>query len=167
MPESAAPTPLARRLSVACATVLGVGLLRPAPGTWGSVAAGLLALPLLFILPVSLVTPVLIAGVLVVTVLGLLSAPGASRHFGAGDPAPVVIDEVAGTWVALVCIPGQTLVVSPLIAVFTAVLLFRVFDIAKPWPVGWFERLPGALGIMADDLAAGAVAGMIATALLH
>ena len=48
-----------------------------------------------------------------------------------------------------------------------AVLLFRVFDIAKPWPVGWFERLPGAVGIMADDLAAGAVAGILAAALLH
>jgi phosphatidylglycerophosphatase A len=158
---------LARRLSVACATVLGVGLLRPAPGTWGSLAAGLLALPLILVLPVHLLTPALVVGVVLVTVLGLLSAPAASRHFGSGDPSAVVIDEVAGTWVAVACIPAQTLVASPLIALLVAVLLFRVFDIAKPWPVGWFERLPGGLGIMADDLAAGAVAGIIATALLH
>ena len=52
-------------------------------------------------------------------------------------------------------------------AVIVAVLLFRVFDIAKPWPVSWFERLPGAFGIIADDLAAGVFAGILAVALLH
>lgn len=167
MPDPAVAIPWSRRLSVACATVLGVGLLRPAPGTWGSLAAALIALPCILVLPVHLVTPALVAGVVVVTALGLLSAPGASRHFGSGDPSAVVIDEVAGTWLALACIPAHTLASSPLVAVTLAVLLFRVFDIAKPWPVGWFERFPGALGIMADDLAAGAVAGIIATALLH
>lgn len=167
MPDLAAGIPLSRRLSVACATVLGVGLLRPAPGTWGSLAGALVALPCILVLPVHLVTPMLLVGVVVVTVLGLLTAPGATRHFGSGDPSAVVIDEVAGTWVALACIPAHTLVTSPLMAATLAVLLFRVFDIAKPWPVGWFERFPGALGIMADDLAAGAVAGIIATALLH
>lgn len=77
------------------------------------------------------------------------------------------MDEVAGTWVAIAFIPASTLAVSPVTAVIVAVLLFRVFDIAKPWPVSWFERLPGAFGIIADDLAAGVFAGILAAALLH
>jgi phosphatidylglycerophosphatase A len=117
--------------------------------------------------PVLLVTALLLAGVVLATVVGLFSAPAAIRHFHSGDPGPVVIDEVAGTWLTIALIPATTLTVVPLTGVALGVLLFRVFDIAKPWPVGWFERLPGAVGIMADDLAAGALAGILAAALLH
>jgi phosphatidylglycerophosphatase A len=167
MPEAASVVPVARRLSVACATMFGVGLLKPAPGTWGTAVAALIALPFLMFWPVTSLTLALITGVVMTTAVGLMSASGASRHFGSGDPSSVVIDEVAGTWLALVCIPAHTLVTSPWLSLVAVVVLFRVFDIAKPWPVSWFERLPGGFGIMADDLAAGAVAGIIATAWLH
>jgi len=166
MPESTLP-PLTQRVAVGCATVFGIGRLRPGPGTWASIAAGVVAWAAIPMLPVGMITGVLLAGVVASTLLGLLSAPAAMRHFGSGDPAPVVIDEVAGTWLAIALIPASTLASAPLVGVLLAVLCFRVFDIAKPWPVGWFERLPGAIGIMADDLAAGAVAGILATALLH
>jgi len=166
MPEAAAPT-LKQRVAVSCATVFGVGLLRPAPGTWASIAAGVLAWAAIPLVPASLLTGFLLVGVLVATVIGLFSAPAAMRHFASGDPGPVVIDEVAGTWLAIALIPAHTLVLAPFLAVFLGTALFRVFDIAKPWPVGWFERCPGALGIMADDLAAGIVAGILAAALLH
>ncbi len=155
------------RVAVACATVAGIGLLRPAPGTWASAAAAVVAAATILVLPTALITPVLLAGVVLATLVGLASAPAAIRHFGRGDPAPVVIDEVAGTWLAIAVIPATTLAVAPLTGVLLGVLLFRVFDIAKPWPVSWFERLPGAVGILADDLAAGAVAGILAAALLH
>jgi phosphatidylglycerophosphatase A len=101
------------------------------------------------------------------TILCLISAPAAVRHFSSGDPGPVVMDEVAGTWVAIALVPASTLAVSPMTGVILSVILFRVFDIAKPWPVGWFERLPGAFGIIADDLAAGVFAGILTAALLH
>lgn len=166
MPESTL-LPLSQRAAVGCATVLGIGRLRPGPGTWASVAAGVIAWITIPLLPMAMITMTLLVGVFASTILGLLSAPSAMRHFGSGDPAPVVIDEVAGTWLAIALIPATTLADAPLTSVLLAVLLFRVFDIAKPWPVGWFERLPGAIGIMADDLAAGAVAGILAAALLH
>lgn len=166
MPESAAPLPM-QRVAVWCATVLGIGRLRPAPGTWASIAAGVAAWPAIVLLPDTLITSVLLAGVVLATVVGLVAAPAAIHHFRSGDPGPVVIDEIAGTWLAIALVPATTLAAAPLTAVVVGVLLFRVFDIAKPWPVGWFERLPGAVGIMADDLAAGALAGILAAALLH
>ena len=166
MPDARSSTP-GQRVAVSCATVAGIGLLRPAPGSWASAAAAVIALVAILLLPTILITPVLLAGVVLATILGLLSAPAAIRHFAAGDPGPVVIDEVAGTWLAIALVPATTLAVAPFSGVLLGVLLFRVFDIAKPWPVGWFERLPGAFGIMADDLAAGAVAGILAAALLH
>lgn len=166
MPEVVSPT-LMQRVAVSCATLFGVGLLRPAPGTWASIAAGLMAWAAIPLVPAAQLTVVLLVGVALATVLGLFSAPAAMRHFASGDPGPVVIDEVAGTWLAIAIIPAHTLVVVPFTAVLLGTLLFRVFDIAKPWPVGWFERCPGALGIMADDLAAGAAAGILAAALLH
>ncbi|HEX3131984.1 MAG TPA: phosphatidylglycerophosphatase A [Planctomycetota bacterium] len=147
--------------------MFGVGLLRPAPGTWASIAAGLVAWLAIPLVPASCLTVVLVVAVVLATALGLVCAPAAIRHFASGDPGPVVIDEVAGTWLAIALIPAPTLVVGPFMAALLGTLLFRVFDIAKPWPVGWFERCPGALGIMADDLAAGAAAGILAAALLH
>lgn len=108
---------------------------------------------------------VLISGVLAVTIIGIWAAPAAIRHFGVHDPSQVVIDEVAGSWLALACLPGHAYS-TPWLAAGVAVGLFRVFDIAKPWPVGWCERWPSGWGIMADDLAAGAIAGAIGAAIL-
>ncbi|MBA3699763.1 MAG: phosphatidylglycerophosphatase A [Planctomycetes bacterium] len=166
MPDAAA-LPRSQRLAVGCATVCGIGRLRPGPGTWASIVAGLSAWPAIVLLPTTMLTVVLLVAVAAVTLVGWWSAPAAMRHFASGDPGPVVIDEVAGTWLTIALVPASTLASAPLTSVLLAVLLFRVFDIAKPWPVGWFERLPGAVGIMADDLAAGAIAGILAAAILH
>ncbi len=93
------------------------------------------------------------------SLLGLWAASGAKDVFGEADPGPVVIDELAGMWVALVAGAAQT---AP--AVVAAFILFRVLDIAKPFGIRRLERIRGAngaAGIMADDLAAGLLAGAI------
>ena len=161
MPE----TTLAMPWRVVVCTWFGAGRLRPAPGTWGSLAAGLLALPLLACCPTDIARWILVGGVFLTTVLGVACSSAASLHFGCEDPPQVVIDEVAGSWLALAILPAHVLS-QPILAVLVAVALFRVFDIAKPWPVGWCEHLPRGWGIMADDLAAGAMAGCLATALV-
>lgn len=149
---------------VAC-TWFGAGHLHPAPGTWGSLAAGLCAWVMLLNLPATFARPSLLAAAALATLVGIWAAPAAVRHFGVEDPPQVVIDEVAGTWLAISCLPAHALA-QPLLAVAVAVALFRVFDIAKPWPVGWCEHLPRGWGIMADDLAAGAIAGGLGAAIL-
>ena len=89
-------------------------------------------------------------GAAVVFTAGWWAAERVVRHGGDGDPSWVVVDEVAGQLVALAVIP-----LDP--ALYAAAFLgFRVFDILKPWPVGWADRaLKGGLGIMLDDLFAG------------
>lgn len=162
MPDGA-PRALDPRIAVC--TWFGAGLLRPAPGTWGSLAAALPALALLLLAPPSWWHPTLIGGVVITTLAGAFCAPAAIRRWGVEDPSQVVIDEVAGTWLAIACLPVHALA-HPVLAVAVALTLFRVFDIAKPWPVGWCEHLPGGWGIMADDLAAGILAGCLATAIM-
>jgi phosphatidylglycerophosphatase A len=156
---------IASRIAVAIATAGGLGLLRPAPGTWASVATGAAALVWLLACPEQARSGLLIAAI-VATVAGLLCAPAACRAFARKDPGQVVIDEVAGVLAGLCVLPAH-LLETPLATVAVTVLLFRVFDIAKPFPVTTLEALPGALGIMADDIAAGLVAGLLAGALLQ
>jgi phosphatidylglycerophosphatase A len=160
------------RLLVLLATAGGIGRLRPGPGTWATAAAGLAAWPLLAAAasgacPRALLTPLLLGAAALATLVGMASAEAACAHYRAADPSAVVIDEVAGTWLALAVMPPGQLAAAPLAGLLWAMALFRVFDIAKPPPVAWLERLPGATGIMADDLAAGVLAGMLATAVLH
>lgn len=154
------------RLAVAVATAGGLGLLRPAPGTWASVATGALAYTWLLACP-DQARAGLLVGVVLATAAGLCCTPAACRRFARKDPGQVVIDEVAGVLAGLCLLPGHLLRGAPLLAVVVTVLLFRVFDIAKPFPVASLEALPGAVGIMADDLAAGLIAGLLAAALLR
>ncbi len=166
MPELRS-SPMAIRVAVQLATVFGIGWLRPGPGTWASIAAGIIALLIIISVPTAGLTVIFASMALIVTALAMWLLPVAAPQFSVADPSQVVIDEVAGVWVAIALIPATTLQADPGWSVVLAVLLFRVFDIAKPFPVNWFERLPGALGIMADDLVAGAIAGCLAAALLH
>lgn len=149
------------------ATAGGVGFLRPAPGTWGTAAAVILALPWLFFAPQALISLGLLVGVALSTGLGVWSAGVAGRCTGIADPGPVVIDEVAGVWATLACIPPAVAVASPIVSAILAFSLFRLFDIVKPWPVAALERLPRGWGVMADDLAAGLLAGILAGAALR
>jgi phosphatidylglycerophosphatase A len=133
------------------ATFFGAGLGKPGPGTWGSVAAVLLWAALArFAHP----TPealfgALIAGIVLSIALGVPAATIAARESGRHDPGFVVIDEVAGQWIALLGSPADWR--HGLIAL----VLFRLFDITKPFPCRRLERLPGGWGIVFDDVAAG------------
>lgn len=124
------------------ATLGGAGLLRPAPGTWGSAVV----LPLVLLGPMAC-----LALAVLVTVMGFWAAGRVLRE--AEDPGWFVADEGAGMLLALAALPAATL---PGVAL--AFLLFRAFDILKPWPVSWADRQGGALGVMLDDLLAGAIA---------
>ncbi|MDQ7006776.1 MAG: phosphatidylglycerophosphatase A [Acidobacteriota bacterium] len=138
------------------ATALGVGLVPFAPGTFGSLAT----LPLVLLLWWSGRPLLFLPAVLAVTALGLWSTRRAEQDFGTPDPGAVVIDEVAGMLLAAAALPAGWLSLS------MAFVAFRLFDVAKPWPVGRVERWPGAWGIMADDLLAGAMAQVTVRLLL-
>ena len=167
MAETSAPSRPHATLGVVIATAFGIGYLRPGPGTWASVATGVCAWPVCRFADQACITLSLVSMALASLVAGLLSARSAIGHFGRSDPSQVVIDEVLGTAIAIGCIPANILHRDAILAVLVAVVAFRVFDIAKPWPVSWFERLPGGWGIMADDLVAGLFAGAFSAAVLH
>lgn len=130
------------------ATGLGSGLIRPAPGSWGTLAAlpfgiGLLLLggPWLLLLSIAALIPIAFWSVRRYQALSP-TAPD--------DPSEIVIDEALGMWIALLIAP-----VSPL-SVLYAFVLFRFFDILKPWPVSYFDqKWKGPAGIIADDIMAG------------
>jgi phosphatidylglycerophosphatase A len=133
-------------------TFFGIGRLKPGPGTWASLAAtGLWYIGLdAAHLTGWAATLVTLAGALVVVLIGIPASTIVEREYGHTDPGFVVIDEVAGQWVALAIAPvdaGHGLL---------AFALFRFFDIVKPWPVRQIERLHGGTGIVLDDIAAGA-----------
>jgi phosphatidylglycerophosphatase A len=101
---------------------------------------------------------------LAAAVAGVWAADEEAARRGASDPRPIVIDEVAGQWVTfLVAWPFVAVTGGFQLVVFTGAgfLLFRIFDVAKPWPVGRLEKIPGGTGIVADDLAAGVLAGVL------
>ena len=128
------------------ATWFGSGLLPGAPGTWGSLAALPFGLAILwFGGPVVLALAAVLA-----FVLGLWASARYQSGLERKDPGEIVIDEVAGQWLALV-----PCALDPF-GVVLAFVFFRLFDILKPWPANWADRsLAGAPGIMLDDMIAG------------
>ena len=138
------------RIAVLIATFLYVGYFPVAPGTAGS-AAALVLFAAVRAAGSSALEIAAIAGVLVA---GTWAATEAERGFGRPDPGPVVIDEVLGMLVTLAFVPvGVT-------GAAIGFVLFRVFDVVKPWPVNRLEELPKGLGIMSDDLLAGVYANV-------
>jgi phosphatidylglycerophosphatase A len=131
------------RLAVLIATVGGTGYAPVAPGTVGSAVAA----ALLWLIPFS--PRALVVFFVVVTVGGLWAANRAERLLGDKDPGAIVVDEVAGLTLALLTLPRTLPVVA------AAFVLFRVFDILKPYPADAVQRLPGGAGVMLDDLVAG------------
>src|SRR5271170_7076174 len=143
------------------ATFFGAGRLRPAPGTWGSLATALLWWLLASHLPAGARLPVIVLLIVLVVAVGIPAATLEARGCGKKDPSHVVIDEVAGQLVAFIACP---IMWQALLAGF---ILFRVFDILKPPPVRSLERLPEGTGIVVDDLGAGVYALLILQVLLH
>jgi phosphatidylglycerophosphatase A len=136
------------------ATFFGAGFGKPGPGTWGSVAAVLLWAAYAWLVhpaPFSLRIALLV-GIALTLILGIPAATIAARESGREDPGFVVIDEVAGQWIALIAIRPDWQHAA------LALVLFRLFDIWKPWPIRRLEALPEGTGIMLDDVAAGALA---------
>jgi phosphatidylglycerophosphatase A len=138
------------RLAVFLATVAYCGYFPVAPGTVGS-AAGLVVYLLVWWAQSPAVEVGLIVGLFAV---GVWAGTTAERYFGGIDPGPIVIDEVVGMLVTLAFIPVGW---SGAIAGF---VLFRIFDVIKPYPAGRFERLHGGLGVMADDAMAAVYANI-------
>ena len=126
-------------------TVFGAGYSPVAPGTAGSLVA--VAVWWLWFPETSIQWSIAV----VATVVGLWASHELSRQEADKDPSKVVIDEFAGMWIALAGLPHT------LTAAFAAFLIFRALDITKIPPMKQLERLPGGLGIMADDIAAGMI----------
>lgn len=150
------------------ATFFGAGHLRPASGTWASAIAVALAV-LAYQAGLALLVPV---GFVLATLAGFRAVPAYLRATGGEDPSEVVIDEVAGQWLALsfTVIPLWWHEVPDLLwfawpGWLVPFLLFRLFDIWKPWVIGKADRRGDAAGVMLDDLWAGLFAGIGSMAL--
>ncbi len=143
------------------ATFFGAGLGKPGPGTWGSVAAVLLwaACAWEFHPAPHVMFLILLAGIAVSIVLGVPAATIAARESGRHDPGFVVVDEVAGQWIALLGSPADWR------HALIALILFRLFHITKPFPARQLESLPEGWGIVCDDVDAGLYAWGVASLL--
>lgn len=132
-----------RTLNFLIATFFGVGKIPWAPGTWASIAA----IPLFYFV---MERPLLHGGLLVgIYFLGVYASGRLEAQMKEKDPSCAVIDEVLGMGIAMFLIPAK----GPFIIM--ALILFRLFDIWKPYPIRKLEKLPGGWGIMTDDLVAG------------
>jgi phosphatidylglycerophosphatase A len=156
------PPPARRTLwAWTIATFFGAGLGRPGPGTYGSVTTVLLwglyawlARPTPHSLLIALVAVIVLS-----LALGVPAATIVARESGRKDPQFIVIDEVAGQAIALLFMPANWL------GGLIALILFRLFDITKPFPIRQFENLPEGWGIVFDDVAAGLYALGVASLL--
>ena len=143
------------RLGLFIATCGYLGYVPVAPGTFGS-AAGLVV----FAAVRWSGSPALeLAVIILLFAVGVWSANAAERHFGGVDPAPVILDEVVGMLITLAFLPVN------ITGAVVGFLLFRLFDVVKPWPANRLEAVRGGLGVMADDAMAG-VYGNVAMRLL-
>jgi phosphatidylglycerophosphatase A len=145
----------------AVATFLGAGYGKPGPGTWGSAAAVLLWAAYAWgVHPTSRALFIaLLAAIALPIIAGVPAATIAARETGREDPQFVVIDEVAGQWIALLGCPIEWR------HMLISLLLFRLFDITKPFPIRRLENLPEGWGIVFDDVAAGLYAWGVASLL--
>ena len=143
------------------AIFFGVGLLRPAPGTWGSAVAVLLGVVIFRFGSF----PALLVATALATLAGFWACQRELAGRPGADPSEIVIDEVAGQWLALL-FPAVAFWYRgfdgwmPYPGWVAAFVFFRLFDIWKPWIIGWADRRPDPAGVMLDDLIAGVFAGL-------
>jgi phosphatidylglycerophosphatase A len=145
------------------ATFFGVGMGKPGPGTWGSVAATLVWFAVVRLTHFSSyqIAIASVGGALLALQIGIPAASIVERESGREDPGHVVLDEVCGQWIALAAAPTDWA------HALVALLLFRALDIIKPWPARQLERLHGGAGIMLDDVAAGVYALVVFLVIHH
>ena len=130
---------------VLISTWFGSGFLFPAAGTWGTLAALPIGIPLLILSPWAL-----FIGFLLVTIGGFFAVRKLEGRTSIHDSPCYVIDEVSATFLILLTLP-----VFNSLYIILAFLVYRAFDTLKPWPVSWADRcIPGAWGVMIDDLMA-------------
>lgn len=140
------------------ATWFWAGRIPKAPGTWGSLAA----LPFAWIIADTFGPLALLAAAALLFPIGCWASAAYAEGIDRKDPGSAVIDEVVGQWMVLAILP-----LDP-IAYAIGFALFRLFDIAKPWPVSLADRkLNGGFGIMADDVLAGLYGMMVAALIVH
>jgi len=149
------------RFSWLIATFFGIGHLQPGSGTWAAAVTVLLWWLAAPSLPSGWIVPVAVAVSVAITLLGIPPSTTVAQESGKKDPGFVVIDEVAGQMIALIGVPVHW---KYLLASF---ILFRSFDIVKPFPLRRLERLPGGTGIMMDDVGAGLYALVLLQLWLH
>ena len=136
---------------IVIATWFGVGYMPIAPGTWGSLAA----MPFAWLIVMLGGQNLLFVFILGTFVLGWWASEAYIRRVGGKDPKAVVIDEVVGQWLTL------SVITPDIIMYGLGFLVFRIFDIFKPWPIGLADhRINGGIGIMVDDVLAGIYAAL-------
>jgi phosphatidylglycerophosphatase A len=151
-------------------TTFGLGSMRPAPGTWGSLPP-VAAAALLFALGHGpeqsrwLFDGVQAAFFVVFSIACVVQGDRAEAHFGRKDPSNVVADETAGQSLSLIFLPAAAFadLSRATVTLAIAFLAFRLLDIIKPWPARGLQRVPGGWGILIDDL----IAGLYAAAVTH
>ncbi len=146
------------RLAMQIATVFGVGRAPAAPGTAGSIVA----LPFAYLIAATFGRGALLFAAIIVLAIGSWACEIYASKKGEVDPSECVIDEVAGQWILCAFAP------TSLLAYALAFVLFRLFDIMKPWPINVVEKkVPGGLGIMADDVVAALMGAVIIAVIAH
>ena len=153
--------PVAARhlLNPSCLVALGFGsgLFPVAPGTAGTLAA----IPLYLLLQ-DLPESVYLAVVMVLLLGGILVCAYTAERLGVHDHPAIVWDEVVGYLITMTAVPAGWM------WVVAGFILFRLFDILKPWPISWFDRrVHGGIGIMLDDVIAGVFAAVVLQVMVH
>ncbi len=147
-------------LAIFLATGFGSGYSPIAPGTAGTIVAVPIYLLLVYVWHIGL--PIYIAIVIIIITVGSLVAQRAGRHFGLIDAGQIVIDEIAGFLVGMTAAP----IGWP--AILIGFILFRAFDILKPWPANYFDnKVANGFGVVMDDVAAGGYVLIIIQALKY
>jgi len=133
------------------ATWFGCGLIKGAPGTWGTLGAIPFGFAILFYGNIY----ILAGFIFIFTLIGLWASDKFEKATGTHDASAIVIDEVVGLWITLIFAKLS------ITSFFLSFIFFRVFDITKPWPISWVDKnIKGAKGVMFDDIVAGFAAGL-------
>jgi phosphatidylglycerophosphatase A len=143
-----------QRISIAIASMLHIGFIPGAPGTYASIATTLIFL-LIYCVSHRILPALHLSAVCLISVIGVITSSEASNSTGIEDPSFVVIDEAAGQLLTFLFLP---------VSAFNLILgtaAFRLFDIWKPFPIRKLESLEKGVGIMADDLLAGIYANLV------